>query len=99
MQRRALAFLRENAPHFLERLQDSQPDGSSHYRFWQRGGGYDRNITTPATLGRMIEYLHANPVRRGLVAKAEDWVWSSARFYRGATDVPMVLDPLPSLDG
>ena len=43
------------------------------HRFWQPGGGYDRNITTTATLRAMIEYLHANPVRRGLVAKAEDW--------------------------
>ena len=47
----------------------------------------------------MIAYLHANPVRRILVEKADDWVWSSARFYQGATDVPLVLDPLPNLDG
>jgi hypothetical protein len=30
-------------------------------------------IERTATLRSMIEYLHANPVRRGLVAKAEDW--------------------------
>jgi putative transposase len=43
------------------------------HRFWQPGGGYDRNITTTEILRAMIEYLHAKPVRRGLVAKAEDW--------------------------
>ena len=31
----------------------------------------------------MIEYIHANPVRRGLVSKAEDWKWSSAGWKAG----------------
>ena len=26
----------------------------------------------------MIDYIHANPVRRQLVEKPEDWKWSSA---------------------
>jgi hypothetical protein len=56
-------------------------------------------IERTATLRSMIEYLHANPVRRGLVAKAEDWEWSSARWYAGMRPVPsevnsMVLDEL-----
>jgi putative transposase len=37
-------------------------------------------ITSVATLRAAIEYIHANPVRRGLVARAEDWQWSSARW-------------------
>src|SRR5947208_3168039 len=71
--RNALAFLRRRAPAFLEHLKDVQPNGAVHYRFWQRGGGYDRNIIEPATLLEMIEYIHNNPVRRGLVEKATDW--------------------------
>src|SRR5438067_10774250 len=50
VQRRALAFLRRQASPFLNQLRDQQPNGEVHYRFWQRGGGYDRNITDPATL-------------------------------------------------
>ena len=42
------------------------------------GGGYDRNATEPRTLLQMIDYIHNNPVRRGLVAKATDWIWSSS---------------------
>jgi putative transposase len=99
VQRKALAFLRSRAPEFLDRLRDEQPNGEAHYRFWQRGGGYDRNITDPATLRTMIEYIHNNPVRRGLVARPEDWPWSSARFYEGLGDVPLQMDPLPPLDG
>ena len=70
-----------------------------HYRFWQRGGGYDRNATEPNTLLQLIDYIHNNPVRRDLVAKATDWIWSSARFYAGETRVPIYMDPLPCLNG
>ena len=40
----------------------------------------------------MTEYLHANPVRRMLVAKSEDWEWSSARWYAGIRTVPIEMD-------
>jgi putative transposase len=99
VQRKALAFLRGQAPRFLERLRDEQPNGEVHYRFWQRGGGYDRNIQEPATLGTMIEYIHNNPVRRGLVGQATDWPWSSARFYAGMKDVLLLMDPLEGFIG
>ncbi len=98
VQRKALDFLRRQAPGYLDRLRDGQPNGDVHYRFWQRGGGYDRNITDPATLRAMIEYIHNNPVRRGLVSSPADWLWSSARFYEGCQDVPLRMDPLPVLD-
>ena len=52
-------------------------------RFWQPGGGYDRNIDNLDTLSRMIEYLHLNPVRRGLAKRAVDWEYSSAGWYAG----------------
>jgi putative transposase len=97
--RQALRFLRRRAPAFLERLKDVQPNGDVHYRFWQRGGGYDRNVIEPATLLEMIEYIHNNPVRRGLVERATDWIWSSARFYAGMSSVAIRMDPLPSFDG
>jgi putative transposase len=98
VQRRALAFLRRNAPHFLPRLRDARTSGEVHCRFWQRGGGYDRNVTDPGTLRAMIEYIHANPVRRGLVDRAADWPRSSARFYEGLPDAGLPMDPLPPLD-
>jgi len=40
----------------------------------------------------VIEYIHANPVRRGLVAHPTDWAWSSARFRHGERDVPLEMD-------
>src|SRR5262249_46265500 len=99
VQRKALKYLRQHAPSFLERLRDVQPNAKVSYRFRQRGGGYDRNVVEPATVLQMIEYLHNNPVRRGLVQSPTDWVWSSARFYAGYPNVPIRMDPLPCLDG
>ena len=33
-----------------------------------------------------VNYIHQNPVRAGLVDDAEDWDYSSARFYGGKPD-------------
>ena len=38
-------------------------------------------------------------LRRPLVEKVTDRVWSRARFYAGMRPVPMAMDPLPRLDG
>ena len=41
---------------------------------------------------RLIDCIHANPVRRGMVARAEDWEWSSARWYAGIRPVKIEMD-------
>ena len=91
--RNAIAFLRENAPAWLSKITVREGKRVRH-RFWQPGGGYDRNITTTAALRAMIDYIHANPVRRGLVAKAEDWEWSSARWFAGMRPVKIEMDDM-----
>ncbi len=63
----------------LDRIRDR----SGAERFWQAGGGYDRNIFSEGELREKIRYIHENPVRRGLVEREEDWAWSSARAMRG----------------
>jgi hypothetical protein len=35
--------------------------------------------------------IYANPVRRGRVAKAEDWEWSSARRFAAIGPVPIAM--------
>jgi putative transposase len=75
---KALSHVRRSAPAFLSQMEDRQPGGRVHYRFWQRGGGYDRNLTEPNTVWAEIDYFHANPVRRGLCQTATQWPWSSA---------------------
>lgn len=93
--RRALAWLRENHPAFLPRLAGERAGERTRYHFWQPGGGYDRNIDNPDTLRNMADYIHHNPVRRGLVARHVDWPWSSARFYAGLDDIQLAMDRIP----
>jgi putative transposase len=90
--KRALTFVNRETPGFLTRMEDRQPNGQVHYRFWQRGGGYDRNVIEPATVYEQIDYIHANPVRRGLCKSAEEWMWSSAADYAGCRVGPLKLD-------
>ena len=85
--RRALAFLRKESPEWIEKLK-VQRGRRTEYHFWQSGGGFDRNITEPKTLETMIEYVHMNPVRRGLVAQPAEWTWSSARYFLNGTQNP-----------
>jgi putative transposase len=40
-------------------------------------------------------YVERNPVRAGLVARVQDWRWSSA-WYRSNNCVPELLDPWPT---
>ena len=47
---------------------------------------------------QMIDYIHNNPVRRGLVRHATDWLWSSARFYAGQ-EAMLAMDPLAEFLG
>ncbi|MDR3678173.1 MAG: hypothetical protein P4N24_22010 [Acidobacteriota bacterium] len=52
----------------------------AHYRVWNRRG-YDMNIYRDKKQNEKIDYIHNNPVARGLVAHPGDWPWSSWRFY------------------
>ena len=52
----------------------------------------DRNVIETATVHQMIDYIHANPVRRGLVADAEDWPWSRRCWFAGIRPVPVEID-------
>lgn len=88
--RRATNYLRRHNPTGLRHLATGQP--SDAYRFWQDGPGYDRNITNAKTLAYMVDYVHNNPVRRGLCACAEDWKWSSAADWAGLGPGPLRLD-------
>ncbi len=52
-------------------------------RFWLPGGGYDRNITSRKAVQASVDYLHMNPVRKGLSETTVLYPWSSAAAYEG----------------
>jgi putative transposase len=88
---RAIAFLLERKSSFLDRL-TVRNKNRMYRRFWQVGPGQDHNVYEPDTAHRLVEYIHNNPVRRGLVSRSEDWYWCSARDWLGETDVPIKVD-------
>ena len=53
-----------------------------HHAVWQGEGFYDHACRNDAEVLEIVEYVHHNPVRKGLVASAEDWVFSSAHATR-----------------
>jgi len=82
MSRRVLAKWRSEKAVVLNSIMGADGDE----RFWQPGGGYDRNVRHEREYGDIVDYIHQNPVKAGLVAKATDWNWSSARWYAGERD-------------
>jgi len=87
----AIGWLRVHSPAFLERLTARNRTRTCRH-FWQPGPGQDRNVCDPAIAHQIVEYIHNNPVRRGLVSCAEDWPWSSAGDWAGKEDVAIKVD-------
>ena len=92
---RVKQLLLQSRSRLLARLTIRQRPGLTTFRFWQEGPGYDRNIMKASTILSSIDYLHNNPIRRGLVKTAIDWKWSSARFY--LIDPPQQYPNLPQV--
>jgi putative transposase len=55
-------------------------DGGGLPRFWQPRF-YDFNVYSAKKRREKLEYMHANPVKRGLVGNPSAWIWSSFSFY------------------
>ena len=64
------------------------------FQLWLPGTGYDENLTSERSLREVIDYIHANPVRRGLAERPTDWKWSSAGFHAGLGPGPIEIDPM-----
>jgi putative transposase len=59
--------------------------GLASSRFWQPRF-YDFNVHSAKKRREKLDYMHRNPVTRGLVKDPKDWVWSSYASHarRGA---------------
>ncbi len=65
--------------------------GDGPKRFW-KPRGYDFNVASDKKVIEKLNYLHANPVRRGLVDDPGDWRWSSYRYYEFDDDSVISMD-------
>jgi len=64
----------------------------SEYQVWQEGS-HPQIVNNYEMLNQKINYIHFNPVKRGLVSEPEHWIYSSARNYAGK-DYMMDVDEL-----
>ena len=62
-----------------------------HPHLWQRRF-YDFNVWSAEKKLEKLNYMHFNPVKRGLVKDPKDWVWSSYSFYEGRDDGLLEID-------
>jgi len=60
-------------------------------QFWQKRF-YDFNVYSAAKRKEKLEYMHRNPVTRGLVKDPKDWVWSSYASYSRRGSVLVEID-------
>lgn len=77
--KKEISYMKWNEPDKLNHLLSGWE--KPKYLFWLRGGGYDRNIVETETLGKSMNYIHNNPVRKELVKSAVEWKWSSAKDW------------------
>ena len=59
--------------------------------FWQPRY-YPFNLYSEKKAAEKLDYLHLNPVRAGLVEKAVDRAWSSARYFDSGKSVGVPLE-------
>ena len=62
-------------------------------RFWQPRF-HDFNVWSAKKRKEKLGYMHANPVKRGLVKNPVDWIWSSYRFYEKDEKGPVRIEPV-----
>ena len=53
---------------------------NTNFQFWQQDN-HPIQLLTPSFSRQKIDYIHNNPVKAGIVDKAEDYRYSSARDY------------------
>jgi putative transposase len=64
----------------IQALKTSISKQSNQKPFWL-ARYYDFNVHSEEKRVEKLRYMHRNPVTRGLVARPEEWKWSSFRHY------------------
>jgi putative transposase len=89
--RRVIDYLKENNfASSLKKLEHQVRDRNYKYSLWQT----EKNVLpifSEKLFMEKLNYIHQNPVRAGLVERAIDYRWSSARIWAGC---PLENEPL-----
>ena len=86
-------FAAQKNPPFINVFRFCGKDNTppTEHKVWQDGNHPEMIKTQPFFLSK-LNYLHANPMRKGLVIDPVAWTWSSLRAYEGCGDVPLEVD-------
>ena len=79
---RLIQYLHSISAKYVNRL-DEKPSRRVWHQYWDSHLSYNRSF-----LAR-LNYVHTNPVRHGLVHKAEDYAWCSAAWFARKAPRPL----------
>ena len=75
----------------LKQLTSRQLKSPGQKQFWQRRY-YDFNVSSHDKYLEKLQYIHRNPVTRGLVTRPEDYRWSSFNHYATGEPGPIEIE-------
>jgi len=77
----------------LRKLEHDDWKRNHRYSLWQHDSDVF-SIVSESTFRQKVNYIHQNPVHAGLVQRAEEYCWSSARFWSNCPteDEPLRVD-------
>jgi putative transposase len=75
----------------LKQLTSRELKSPNQKQLWQRRY-YDFNVSTPEKFAEKLQYIHRNPIKRGLVTKPEDYCWSSFNHYATGEPHPVEIE-------
>jgi putative transposase len=75
----------------FKQLTSRKLKSATHKQFWQRRY-YDFNVHSSEKRIEKIQYIHHNPVIRGLVSKPQDYRWSSFNHYATGEPGPIEIE-------
>ncbi len=75
----------------FKQLTSRQLKSPDQKQFWQRRY-YDFNVSSMEKYIEKLQYIHRNPVKRGLVAQPEDYRWSSFNHYATGEPGPIEIE-------
>lgn len=80
---------------FLElfRINKLKHKVKSEFQVWQESF-HPQEILTENIFQQKIDYIHMNPVRRGLVKEPKEWKYSSAEYFAAGIEGVLHLNGL-----
>jgi len=75
--------LMKDDPALFEKCKVNKADRT--YQIWEREP-LGIELFTPGAFNQKLDYIHQNPVKAGLCKYAEDYFYSSAKFYEKGVD-------------